>query len=178
MLLQKFQTTWWLSEQATKQPVAPAGPETRPMSEVQQFCLQGCGMSMPLRGNTSTFGSFFLQKPHTPDNLKSVSWRGVLVLSPYDVLTILFELFRLSLLGESGEAKLHLQRIGQPPRFFEQQYWLGHWMKRQILGDWLGYKDSLLFQYALFSFAYRTCVTSPRIWLYSQCVLDSCLLSQ
>lgn len=99
-------------------------------------------MPMPLQGNTPTLG---VQKPCTPDNLTSVSCRGVHVISPYNVLTILFVLLRLPALGESGETKLHLQRRGQLPHLFEQQYWLDHWMKRQILGGWLSYKDNLLF---------------------------------
>lgn len=102
-------------------------------------------MCMPLQGNTPALGLFVLQKPCTPDNLIPASCRGVQVVSPYKVLTILSVLFRLSVLGEPGETKPRLQRRGQPPHLFELQYWLGHWMKRQILGGWVSYKNSLLF---------------------------------
>lgn len=39
-------------------------------------------------------------------------------------------------------------------------------------------KTACFFWCASFSFAYRTIVTSPRSWLYSQCILNSHLLSQ
>lgn len=124
------------------------------MSDVQQFFLSGCGMSMPPQGNTPALGSFVFQKPCTSDNLTPVPRRAVHVISPYKVLTVLFVLFMLPVLGESGEAKLHLQKRGQPPHLFEQQYWPGHWMKRQILGGWLSYKDSFFFFNMLYSLLY------------------------
>ena len=93
-------------------------------------------MSMSLQGYMPTLCFFVLQKSCTLDNLISVSCRGVRVISPYNVLTILFVLFRLPVLGESGETKSHLQRRGQPPHLFEQQYWAGSLNERADSG-WL-----------------------------------------
>lgn len=124
-------------------------------------------MFVALQGNTPTV---VLQKP-----AHLTTWhQGVHVVRPYDVLTILSVLCRLPVCGESGETKLHLERRGHAV----QQYWPWTWRKRRILGGCLSNKDNLLLSYALFCSANKTSVTSPGSWLYSQCILNSRLLSQ